>query len=131
MKQKNEFLVHHIFLIFHFILFIGSMLIFFVVILETKKLFPIFSCLITCLIYGSKNYSGTKVFLKSRFILCKTSMKGSYFIKIVGFFPATFSKINTVRWFFQGYYRDLSNFLLYSMFPEDLPMVVSITFFKK
>ena len=53
-------------------------------------------------------------------------MKGSYFFKIVGFFPATFSKINTVRWFFQGYYRDLSNFLLYSMFPEDLLMGVSI-----
>ena len=34
-----------------------------------------------------------KVFLLSRFNLCKSSVKGSYFSKIAGFFPATLQKL--------------------------------------
>ena len=50
-KKFISFFVHHIFFIFSFTLHIGSMLIFFVVVLETKKL--LIHLLLTCLIYRS------------------------------------------------------------------------------
>ena len=42
-----------------------------------------------------------KVFLVSRVNVCTTSVKGSYFSRVAGFFPATFAKINTVTGIFQ------------------------------
>ena len=50
------------------------------------------------------------MFLLSRFNLVKISVKGTYFSKIAGFFPATLTKINIVTVVFQGFYLDL-NFL--------------------
>ena len=50
-KKFISFFVHHIFFIFSFTLHIGSMLIFFVVVLETKKL--LIHLLLTWLIYRS------------------------------------------------------------------------------
>ena len=51
-----------------------------------------------------------KVFLLSRFYVCKTSVKGSYFSKNTSFFPATFAKINTVTGIFPGFYLDFKQF---------------------
>ena len=53
--------------------------------------------------------SGKNVFWLSRFNLCKTSVKGSYFSKIAGF-PITFSKMNNVTGIFEGFYRDFKQF---------------------
>ena len=50
------------------------------------------------------------MFLLSKFNLVKTSVKASYFSKIAGFFPATFTKINTVTVIFPGFYLDLKQF---------------------
>ena len=92
-----------------FTLHIGSMLIFFVVVLETKKLLIyLLLCLYTEAV--TKSCSGKKVFLLSRFNFCKTSVKGSYFSKITGFSPATFAKINTVTGIFQGFFLDFKQF---------------------
>ena len=57
-----------------------------------------------------KSCSGKKVFLLSRFYVCKTSVKGSYFSKNTSFFPATFAKINTVTGIFPGFYLDFKQF---------------------
>ena len=70
----------------------------------------------------TKSCSGKKVFLLSRFNLCKISVKGSYFSKTVGFFTATFAKINTVTGIFQGFYLDFKQFRLYAIFSEDFPI---------
>ena len=51
-----------------------------------------------------------KGFLLSRFNICKTSVKGSYFSKVAGLFFANFAKINTVRGIFQGFYLDFKQF---------------------
>ena len=48
------------------------------------------------LYFHAKNCPRKKVFLLSRFNLCKTSVKGSYFSKNAGFFHVAFEKINTV-----------------------------------
>ena len=77
----------------------------------------------------SKSCSGKKVFLLSMFIyVCKTSVKGSYFSKVTDFFRAFFAKINTVTGIFQGFYLELSNFLLYAILPEDFPMAHCVNF---
>ena len=81
-----------------FTLHIGSMLIFFVVVLETKKLFIHLS--ITLLIKKCFYYLGLI------FNLCKTYVKALYFSKIASFHLATFEKINSVTGIFQGFYLD-------------------------
>ena len=53
-----------------------------------------------------------KGFLLSRFSVCKTSVKGSYFSKVVGLFLANFAKINTIRGVFQGFYLDFKQFFI-------------------
>ena len=40
----------------------------------------------------------------------------------------TFAKINSVTGIFQGFYLILSNFLLYTIFPEIFSMVNSLNF---
>ena len=69
------------------------MLIFLVVILETKKLSTL-PCLLTYLMHRS--CCAKKMCLLSRFNLCKRFVKGSYITKFAGVFPATFSKMNPV-----------------------------------
>ena len=67
--------------------------------------------------------------LLARFNVCKTSVEGSYFSKVVaGFFPADFTKIDTVTGIFQGSYLGFSNFLLYAIFPEDVPTADPVNF---
>ena len=104
--------MHHKFFIFnfHITVHVGSMLIFFVVVLDTKKLS--IHLLLTYLNREAvtKSCSGKKMFLLSRFNLCETSVKGSYASIIAGFFLTTFAKINAVTGIFQGFYLDFKQF---------------------
>ena len=67
-----------------------------------------------CLTYLTKTLikscCGKNVFLLSKFTLCITSVDGSYFSKIAGFLPATFSKMNTLTGIVQGFYPDFKQF---------------------
>ena len=80
-------------------------------------------------VYLSLSCPGKKVFLLSRFNLCKTYVKGSYFSKVPGFFLATFVKINTATVIFQGLSLDFKHFsLVYNTYTEDFPMPDSENF---
>ena len=46
----------------------------------------------------------------SRFNVCKTSERSSYFSKVAGLFLANFAKINTVTGIFQGFYLGFKQF---------------------
>ena len=57
-------------------------------------------------------------FWLSRFHVCKTSVKGSCFSKVAGYFPKNFVKSNTGNnRYFLGFYLDFIPFLLYAIFP--------------
>ena len=51
-----------------------------------------------------------KGFLLSRFNVCKTSERSSYFSKVAGLFLPNFAKINTITVIFQGFSLDFKQF---------------------
>ena len=56
--------------------------------------------------------SEKKVFLNSRFNLCKTCIKGSYFNNIAGIFLTTFSTMNTLADVFRRFDLDIKQFCI-------------------
>ena len=80
------------------------MLIFFVAVLQTNKLY--IHLLIT--LEKTHSYYLDLIFIKHTYV------KGLYFSKIAGFFPATFAKINTVTGIFQGFFLDFKQYSIVS-----------------
>ena len=95
-----------------FALDIVSMLIFFVVVLQTKKLLIIFYSPVWYIPKQllSKSFSRKKGFLLSRFNVCKASKRSSYISKVTGLSITNFAKINTVTGIFQGFYLAFKQF---------------------
>ena len=95
-----------------FALHIVSMLIFFVVVLQTKKLLIIFYSPVWYIPKQllSKSFSRKKGFLLSRFNVCKASKRSSYISKVTGLSITNFAKINTVTGIFQGFYQAFKQF---------------------
>ena len=116
------YITNHLYSIFT--LHIGSMLTFFLVALETKKL--LIHLLLNC--HLLLNFSRKKVFLLFRFDVCKTSVKGSYFSKIAGFFPTTFASINTVTGISQGFFLDFKQFSIVCNVSRSIPTTDSVDF---
>ena len=95
-----------------FALHIVSMLIFFIVVLQTKKLLIIFYSPVWYIPKQllSKSNSRKKGFLLSRFNVCKASKRSSYISKVTGLSITNFAKINTVTGIFQGFYLAFKQF---------------------
>ena len=85
------------------------MLIFFIVILETKKLFVHF--LFTCLIYGNSYYSLNMIFLLVDFNVCKT-LRVHILVKVQAFLTQLFQK-RTLTGIFEGFNLNVKQFFLY------------------
>ena len=50
------------------------------------------------------------MFLLTRFNVRKTSVKGSYFRRVSGLYPATYAKIKVGIGIFQGFYLEFKEF---------------------
>ena len=88
----------------------------------------IFNPSLTDLCYSHSARTAKKGFFLSKFDVCKTSVKDSYFRKVAGLFLANFAKINTVAAIFQRFYLDFKQFSIVRIFPEDFTMADFVNF---
>ena len=128
-KKIILFLVHHKFLYSNFTLHIGSMLIFFMVVLETKK--RLVHLLLNCLINGS---SYQELLWKKRGSCClclifvKHLWRVHILVKLKLSFPELLQKVTPWQVFFENFTQILSNFVLHVIFPEDFPVADTVSF---